>query len=448
MRAVFEAAVLREWARVEPDAMLAHLATLDANRQRSALLGGALNELSGADPRRVLETAAKLSPDLRGMLEQRALQTLALDDPLAAMRFVERLPSGMQREQLLQLVARSYGQKDPAGALAWARATPGQRNLTAAVISGIAAVDPDRALALANEVTAPMERMQSLQSVMSQAAMRSDADAAAMADKIIALGDQSARDGTWMRFLSMWSSRSPDGAMQWLLSNADRAPPDVFRNVGQQLGSRDPANAVTHTSRIPAAAREAWIQGVAAGYAESDALAAVDWLGQFRGEPLYARTVVAVAGVVAQRDGAAAARLLDSVAGEVDARQSMNIATVIANNWANSDPAAAAEWALVRAEPQARSMAVANVIDVWATTDLDAARPWVLRLPEGQLRDLSLTRLLTAAGTRGGGEQGMLDAGVLSSFSGDRARQQAVLQVAGRVAQGDRWKRGAWSTTT
>ena len=434
VRLLFESAALREWARSDPDAMLAHLETLDVDTQRRVLLGGALGGVVRADPARILEMARSFPPEVRSPLEQITLRSLAQRDPVAALRYAERMPPGMQRQQLLAMIAQSYGQKDPEAALAWARTMPGsQPNLTAAVIGGIAQTDPDRALDLAMALTSPMERSQALQAAIMVGARSSDAGARAMAERIAALGDRAVQDGTMSMVLTMWSSRSPENAMQWLLQNPERAPRAAFEHIGRQLGSNNPSAAAAYTTRIPAEGRADWIRGVAMGLAQSDPGSAAEWLGQLRGEPGYARSVLEVAGFVANQDGVTAARLLDDIEGEVDAQQLNAVASMIASNWANRDPRAAAEWALDRRDDNARPGLVSSAVGTWAVMDPASARQWTLGLPQGPVRDSSLTTLLTATENAG-----TLDMGLVNAFSGQEAEQRAVLHVVSTVAYRDR----------
>jgi hypothetical protein len=137
---------------------------------------------------------------------------------------------------------------------------------------------------------------------------------------------------------------------------------------------------------------------------------------------------------VAQRDGAAAARQFDSLDADAGGVPPPRLVTVIATNWANQDPAAAAEWSLDRASEQERDMAVRNVVGVWSNQDADAARAWTLRLPQNATRDAALTTVLAASAQR---RSGNLDATVLNAFASSQAQQTAVLQVVQQLAYSD-----------
>ena len=197
--------------------------------------------------------------------------------------------------------------------------------------------------------------------------------------------------------VSMWAMRSPDSAMQWLLAHSEDSSSNSFQQIGQQLAMRDPQSAVAYTAQVPDAAREPWVHGVAQGYAQNDPQGAVEWLGQFRGEQWYGRAATTVAMTVAQRDGAAAARLVDELDAGAGGVPTPQLVSVIATNWANQDPAAAAAWALDRATGQERDMAVRNVIGVWVSQDVNGARQWTLRQPQSAVRDAALTSVLMAS---------------------------------------------------
>jgi hypothetical protein len=137
---------------------------------------------------------------------------------------------------------------------------------------------------------------------------------------------------------------------------------------------------------------------------------------------------------LAQQDGAAAAQLIDETDPAGTGPQSQQTLQVVANNWANRDPSAAAQWALARPTAPQRAQAVEAVVGVWAARDPTAARDWVLQLPSTDIRDRSLARLLTATAYR---SSTTLDAVVLGAFGSDAARQQAVLRTVQSMAQGD-----------
>ncbi|HVJ28882.1 MAG TPA: hypothetical protein VNA66_01115, partial [Gammaproteobacteria bacterium] len=427
LRLALESTALRSLARIAPDEAFARLSASGTESHQVLLLGGVFAELARTDPERALAAASDLPQELRRVALQQALPQLAERDPLAAARYLENLPLGPERQVFIQTIARSYGKRDAVAALAWARSMPERDNLVGAVLSGVAEQDPQRALDLALELTVPRERMQAIQFVAMTGA-RNDAAAEAFANRLLANDDRQLRESAGMMLVSTWASRSPEGAMRWLLANGQNMPPNLFMQVGQQLAMRDPRTALAQSAQIPAAAREQWLQGVAQGYAQNDPRAAVDWLAQFRGEAWHGRAVTTVAMTLADRDGAAAARLIDELSSGGLPPQ---LASTVAMNWANRDPAAAAAWALERRSEQERATAVRSVVTVWSNQDAAAARQWMLRLPQGPMRDGALTTVLATTAMQ---KPGALDTALLNAFTSDAARQQAVLQVVQSLA--------------
>jgi len=436
LRLTLETAAVRTLARVAPDRAFAHLGALETESRLMTLFVAAVPELARADPERVLELTQRVSGDLRQMLETTALQQLADRDPLAATRYLERLSTG-ERQRLAQVVARGYGKRDAEAALAWARLQPERQNLVTSVIGGVAEENPDRALDLALDLESPTERMPAVQMV-AMTAMRRDETAEAIANRLLAIDDPALQDSLPLFAVSTWASRSPDNAMRWLLANGASASPSIFQQVGQRLAMRDPRGAVAYATQVPAAAREPWIQGVVQGYAQSDPQGAIDWLRGFSGEPWYAQAATALVHAVAQRDGAAAARFVDELeasrTGVQSGAQAQQLAGIIAVNWANNDPAAAAAWAIDRRTEQERTLAVRNALGVWSGHDVSSARQWTLQLPPGALRDTALTVLLTM--TAGRASSGV-DPSVLNAFTSADARQRAVLQAVQGLAFAD-----------
>ena len=428
-----DSAGLRALSRTAPDEAFAYFAALDGDSRQLHMLGGIWAELARADPERLLASTADLPLDARRMAEQMAIQQLADRDPLAAIRYLERMPFSPERQGIMSIVARNYGKRDPVAALAWARSLPRQDDVVAAVINGVAEQDPQRALDLAFSLTAPNERMRAMQ-YLTMMGMRSDATAELIANRLLASDDRQLRESTAPMLVSQWASRSPESAMRWLLANGQSASPALFMQVGQQMAMRDPRNALAQSTQIPAAAREQWMQGVAQGYAQNDPQGAIDWLAQYRTEPWYTSAATNAAMQLAQRDGAAAARLVDRIDMERSGQQAQRLVSVVAQGWANQDPAAAAEWAMDRTNPQERTMAIQSVARVWSQQDLSGARQWALRLPPGTTRDGALTTMFQATVSRGNGS---LDAGLLNAFSSDAARQQAVMQVVQGLAYND-----------
>jgi hypothetical protein len=417
-----ESAALRVLARSAPDEAFAYFATLGGDSRKLGVLSAAWGELARADPERLLAAAAALPAEARRVAEQLAVQQLAERDPLAAIRYLERMPMTPERKGITQLIAGNYGKRDPAAAVGWARSFPIQDNVVAAVIRGVAEQDPHRALDLALSLPTRDERTRAVLAAVT-AGVRDDARGESIANRVLAVDDEQLKRSLGP-MITAWSARSPEGVVRWLVANGQNVGPGLFTIAGRQIALRDARNALSHSAQIPTAGREEWMQGVVSGYAESDPQGAIDWLAtQSRDEPWYDGAVKAVANNVAYRDAAAAARFIDGLGtGQV----SSVLVTEVARNWARRDPGAAAAWALDRPSEPERVTVVNAVVTLWLEQDAAGARQWVLRLPQGATRDGALSTALVATAFQ---KAGTLDTGLLSAFASDAARQRAVLKV-------------------
>ena len=79
-------------------------------------------------------------------------------------------------------------------------------------------------------------------------------------------------------------------------------------------------------------------------------------------------------------------------------------------------------------DPTARERAATTLAKRWTEREPAAAHDWATALPAGPLRDAALTGTMTMS-------HELPDAGTLAHFQSDRARQEAILNVASRRAQ-------------
>jgi hypothetical protein len=426
LRNVFKGSALRTWAAIDTDAMLEYLVDLSPEEQDEALRVGAVQTgVAMLEPARALEAAESLAGEFGSMLRRSALMSLARDEPLTALRRVETLPPGNEREQLMSVIAQSYGRADPAAAIAWAQAMSPQ--LLTNVMMGVARADPERALEILATLPGAQEQQRLTQMLVMNNVL-SSAQTAAFADRLLAQQDR----GTALQMLtSAWANRAPEDALNWLLANRSRTTTRVIAQAGMNLARTNPAAAVGYLERIPNEQRASWISAVAEGYAQNDARAAANWVTQLRGEPGYDAALAAVAARTAQQDPVGAARLFDSV----DVNQAPDApgsARTIAAMWARRDPQAAAAWAHALADDDTAVGAVSSVANQWVARDAVAARNWAMGLPRDAARDAALVQLLGAtAGTPGA------DGALVDAFSSSAAQQRGLNEAVRIVAARD-----------
>lgn len=397
LRVDFTAAVMREWARADGEAMLEYVIRLPPGEQSAALDAGGLEAFSQLPPERMLELAQRLPADSTDEVRRIALMGLARNEPLAAMRYADALPLGPARSEALVLAMRGYAQADPEAALAWAQALqPPEPAMVAAALAGFARVDPDRALDLVLAMSEQRPRIELLQSLVASGALG--------ADRMAALASRLPNDvrerGGLHTILATWARRDPERALDWLLANPDRAAPGSFAEVAESLGRTDAAVAAESLRRIPTELRPLWIKSAAAGYAYKDPAAAAAWVARYEGDDGYSAAVATVARRMARADPEAGAALLVrvDVAGVDEARDAAN-----------------------------------EISQRWVRDHAAAARAWALRFPSGEVRDAALAPVLRADVAR----TGAMEAGLLGSFSNEPARQHAIADAVIALADRD-----------
>jgi hypothetical protein len=394
--AEFSAAVLREWAKLDPAAMLDYALGLDAAAQRAALETAGFEAFAQLPPERVMAILDRLPTDVAPEVRQIELLGMARKDPLAAIRYAEGLPPGPERMRALELAARGYASADPEAALAWAQTLePPNAAIVASVLAGFARVAPDRAidLLLATELS-------SQRSSLATALVTGGLLDAEHVDALLRRwpATRGRRDEV-LRLAYAWARRDPERAVDWLLANGERGA-DAYAAAAEALGRRDPAAAAAYLDRIPSELRATWIKAAAIGYAGADPAAAQKWLAHYADESGYDDAVAMLAQRTARSDPRAAAALLGGI----------DIAT--------SQEAPAAAFTIAR---------------YWSERDAPAARRWALRLPRGGARDQALSALLRARLAAGGEPESAL----LGAFSSDPARQHAVADAIVALGQRD-----------
>jgi hypothetical protein len=429
---VFHAAVLREWARDDPLAMIAYLGERGDMTPREAAIGqAAFDEILDVDVDQMLVLADRLPASLRDGTRRTALMRLAEENPRRALDYVAEISAGSYRDVLLMSIARGYARSDPDAALAWARGFDSP--ILDRVLWVVAERDPARAVEMALAMESASERLQAMQALL----YNGQVDPRAFADRVLALPDSGLRDQAVQMLAGVWISRDADAAFDWLVGNAVRIGVGSFTELAQQLGYHDPIAAARVANRIPSNARGAWIQGVASSYGRADPQGALAWIEQFEGTPGYDVAVSELVQTAAAHDPQAAARLLASVSDP--SRGYRGAAGSVAYYLARQNPAAAAQWALDLDDAQAREVAIGAVARQWAEANAPAARNWAMSLPQGEVRDAALTSLLY-----GIAEARIPEESLLGAFSVDNARTEASRGVVAILAQRNRDDARKW----
>jgi hypothetical protein len=367
---------------------------------------------------------------LRASIAVAAIPAIAQRDPLAAYARAAQLPEGQERRQVVQQIARSFAQRDADGALAWVKSLqPPEPEVLAVVVTGIAEKDPLRALDLAASIGPLMEQQQAMQSIVMNAIGRDPSLSSALLQRVLALPNEAQRQALVQQVVMSWASKEPARAADWLIANADRAPPSAIMSVASQFALLDLEQAAAYANRVPSQSRGAWLRGVASGYASSDPRGALNWVEQFRGSPEYEDAAFAVIVPAARVDPETAARAAEGL-GRDDYRRSA--ISQVAMQWAMRDPAQAATWAAGLSDQSSRASATMTVASFWSNQDPQAARVWASGQPAGPVRD---TALLAVIGNTARLET--FDDSLLTGISDERTRLAATQGAAMGIAQRD-----------
>ena len=430
-RLSFQGEVMREWAAADPAGVLDYLAAADMSGTEMQMTAGyTFSALADADPERFMAIVDQWSGSIAEQARYTAIRRWSEHDPQRALDFVADQPPGQKRDRLLNSIAQGYGKINTEAAMAWASSLqPRPRGIFRSVIAGVAAEDADRAFDLALSLDSAAAKIEAVQGVLMQS-IYSDGDAEKIANRVLALDSRRIRQQSLQMFGYMWAQKDPSAAVNWLAANSDKLPKDSFQSIARQIAENDPQLAAEFTSRIPIAARAGWIQQVASGFAKSDPVSAMNWVSQYQGEPGYDAALAAIAQQSAQQDPVAAARNIEHFP---DASHAAIVAGTASREWAKRDPHSAALWAANIANEQVRNIAVTNVAWQWASEDANGAAQWALSLPAGPTRDTALTSAVAGLAA-----QGVPDEKLLSAFSTDMARQQAVVSASYRLARVDR----------
>jgi hypothetical protein len=401
----FRTALVRHLGEVDPAAMVAYVN--GSQLRRNELTGVVGEQLGLMDPEEAIKWAEQLQGDLSRYSRQVAVRNWTRTDPLAAFAYVEALPLGDERLEMLYEVARGYGRQNPDGALTWVRAlTAAPPDLLGSVIAGIAEVDTARALDLAFGTDVPGStamglsrgRMSMINSVANYVMLNHAMPVPELLDRVLGLSNRNEVNNALNFVTRQWLSEDPDQAFEWI-ATTQRLPPNEAQFLISSFARSDPARAASYTARVRPELRDLWIASVAQNYARLDPSAAVTWLRQYRDKPSYAPALAAIVMRVAELDISQAASLFADVP------------------TSDANAAGAAEALGTQ----------------WAARNLTEARLWAARLPEGPIRDAALGGVVASAY-----RETVPDEGLLRLFSSDEARQRALLRTIYTVGQTDR----------
>lgn len=423
LRNTFHVAVVDEWASWDPDRALEYLISAEGQELfalKSSSVDAIVDQLAIRRPEKLLQLADGLPANLRFALRQAALEPLVNQDLDAAIDLAATMPPGLDRSQMLKIIAESYAEADPVRALEWASRDPSMPpDVLRNVLAEVAAHDLPLAIEVA--LSSPYHA-RSISGWLSSSGYGSSFNSSQMrevADLLVTAGEP--QPASMTQLMRTWSQRDPDAATQWLLDRTSAISSTQSRQLARGIADSQLDYSLQIIDALPPGRRGDWIIEVASTYMQESPDAALNWLAQYRSEPAYDEWVSAAA----QRSlsvpmGFNLSRSAEMLA---TARQpDQSVVSELSRRWAQSDPGEAAQWALSLGDPQAQSAAAAAATSSWMELDNEAAERWVLSLPGGELRDAALAAVVTQSMRLGN----PVDRRIISAFSTERSRDLAI----------------------
>ena len=425
----YRSAVFGVWADNDPAGFLAFVGSAQPADIRGS--GDAFAIAATIQPEYLLAMQDRIPQSVRLTAQRAALDVLVKRDTGAALAHLRSLPAGSARDSLYRSTAESYAEQDLEGALAWADSLqPPSDSAMNGVLWVLAKSDPVRGVdVLITKLQAgggPNAGFDA--NLILQAFTPGPPELMSIVAQRLSRVENAAIATMFDNFVNDWAGNDPEGAFEWALANADLQTGSSLLFVAGSLASANPELAMQAADRIPPDMRDTWIRMVARELGRGNVDTALQWISRYQGQPVYADAFGAVLEAVALRgevrDPASLAQLLGQQSAEVRA----NSVAVVANAWAEQDPAAAADWIerveLTEATEQRRQPAYSNVAARWAEQDAAAAEDWVLGLAEGEARDSALGSLLVVTSATG-----RVNTRLLEAFSSAERGQRSLASM-------------------
>ena len=345
----FQTGLIRRMSEIDPATMVSHVNRLSLNSSRWT--GVVVDQLRLMEPLEALGWAEKLEGRVGTSARRAALESWGQQDPISAFAYAESMPLGEEQQQLLRTVATAFGRQDPDAAIAWAESlsrTP--TDLLASVVAGIAEVDLDRAFDLAfseNEIAPSGNyrfsrgRYSMLNAVVRNAIAAPDREMSEIVERVLSLSDDNERNNVMRQLTDRWIRSDAEQAFEWITTEGN-LPQEHYREVISSITRENPVFASRYTDTVPVEMRAVWIASIAQNYARLDPLASLNWLEQYRDEPIYSAGVASIVHRAVEYDPNLAAELFSTI--NDGGRNAQEAADTVARSWVMRDRSASRLW--------------------------------------------------------------------------------------------------------
>lgn len=250
---------LRELARTDPVAALEALHGSADHRLTGELRYGSWQWVE-SDPRAVLDWALSQPPsENQGSLIRSAISKIAQSSPEEALSLATRLDDDLQRSQAIASAVGAWARTDPQAAARWVDdSTQGTTTTVVSVMQGYLADDPDEAFEWLMTQHAYAQRA-AIDRVIIEVTRDSPLRAREMVGRI---RDEDTKNKAASWLVKGWIGIDPEAAVREIprlgLANVDESYQTAFR----EWATYDVDGAVAFLSQVPAAERDAAINGI------------------------------------------------------------------------------------------------------------------------------------------------------------------------------------------
>jgi hypothetical protein len=423
--------VFAKWAKTDPVAAAARMATLPPDRISERCAGQLAASWAQKDPEAALKWAKTLKGDWKTNAATSVYQALTRDDPAAAWERLKAEP-GHLRGKLIGTVLNTVADEDPQKAVAMLgglqskserRIATGEfveklswygigdqklsfdiidqmddsssrRDLLGNQMYYLAWSSPD----LLKERIAKMsdrEKVETSNQVMN-GLMTSDP--AAAEKYFLALPEAQRGTDSLSEMMQRYSNLDPKKAFDFAVSLQN--PQEQTAAIGGLFSNwsrEDPEAAAAGWKRLPAGQnRLEALDQIASSWGSADPESARDWAQNLSGTERV-RALAAVLPSMARDNPAAAANQLSSLLASPPDGMGKNLADSagqLAGQWAGDDPAAASKWAANLPAGQSRDEGLKAVSQSWSQYDAIATAEWLGTLEAGSSRDAAIQPLV------------------------------------------------------
>ena len=422
-----------QWARKDFQAAVANLEQVPVGQQRNYALQGIGSAIASENLDAGLEFLGSLSnPGEKSQMLSSIISTVASSDPQKALALLEEHGDRTQRQNLLGHISSGWFNSDPEGARAWIETLENPRDRASALQHLVHDIG-DNAEWLAAQVSslAPNSQTQNLISNLAQRWGQHDPQGAAEWVQTLAPGQgkQWARQNLlnhWAQsdpaaaaaFLSeepigpsdgasagqiasQWITTDPDSALAWMesLDTSPNTRAQMLSTMVSSWGRTDPDAAAAYALGLDGEDKTRAITSLVSSWAGSDFDRAEAWVAGIGDEEIRNKALNSLISGSAYNDPQrAAAALTNAISGmsEEEANKTFSsAANRIANGWAQSDPVAAASWAIDLPDSKNRPNLLQGIVQQWARYEPQAASQWLTTFEPGADRDGAIGGLVS-----------------------------------------------------